>query len=447
MVYLLIAFCLAFIFVVLYLVYFNLFKAEDLRNHPANRRNSVDETKIVRGEIFDRFDNLLATNEEDENGKRYRELVHPRSYAHLIGYKSEIYSKSGLESSYDQYLLDIQAKDALSNLKKSMDASGRGNDLYLTIDNDLQIQAYNALEGFKGSIVVIRPSNGQVLAMVSRPSFDANKVDTLWDSLIKDDNSSLIARSINGLYTPGSIMKIVSSVALLESDINESYIDEGKTVIDGYEINNYGGNAYGEIGLKEALKYSSNVYFADKSLEIGWKKFKEVSDRFMFNKNIDFDLNISKSRTSFSSDMSKTDLAASSFGQGKTLVSPLHMAMLVSSIKNEGKMMAPYVVKDARNYKGNLVYTHEDKSISQVTSKKNADILKEYLDNVVGDGIGGKTGTAENSSGKSHSWFVGFLDDNDIAIAVVLEESGLTGSRGALPIARDILNSIRDKEY
>lgn len=441
----LVAFSFVFISVIGYLVYFQLFKAEDLANNSANRRNFVDEEYIVRGEIFDKYGTVLATNDEDDNGKAYRRQIYPEAYAHLIGYKSDTYGTSGIEKAFNSYLLDVHDKDPISQLRKSITTKSIGNDIELTIDNDLQLKAYDLLKGYKGSIVVIKPSTGEVLAMTSRPSFNTNKITSIWDDLINDnDNSPLINRATNGLYTPGSVMKIVSSVAVLESGVDQDYYDEGKTLIDGYTFSNYNEKAYGEIGLREALIYSANTYFADKSQEIGWKKFKEVSDRFMFNQAIDFDLSVSTSRAPFKSGMGKTELASSSFGQGNVLVSPLNMAMVGASIANDGIMMKPLVVNQILTYDGKVVYKAKKEDLSKVTSVENAQILQEYLRDTVrgkdsidisGHSISGKTGTAENASGKTHSWFVGFEKDEDIAIAVVLEESGLTGSQGAQPIA------------
>lgn len=442
-------FIIIFLSISLYLLFFQLVKADKLSKNPNNRRNFVDEENIERGLIKDR-NKVILVNNRIEDGKELRIQKYPELYSQIIGYESEKYGLSGLEKSYNFYLLDIQDKDPLNKLRKSISGNKIGNDLILTLDNDLQKIAYDLMENYKGSVVVMKPSTGEVLAMTSNPSFNSNELDKNWDRILADKNSPLINRATNGQYTPGSIIKVVSSIAVLESKVDQTFDDKGKIEIDGYEFKNFESKAYGKIGLKEALMNSSNTYFAAKSQAIGGNKFKEIFNRFNFNENLPFDIGTSPSKSFFSEDMDKTEIAAASFGQGKTLVSPLHMAMVISSISNDGIMKEPYLVEECISPEGRVKYKHEDRILSRVCEKENSEILKKYLRAVIkdrslvdlkGHEVCGKTGTAENASGKSHSWFIGFVDKEDIAIAVILEESNLTGSQGAAKVASKLLSS------
>ena len=439
-------FSLVFILVIVYLVYFQLFMADDLAQHPNNRRNSVDEANIVRGNIYDRNDVILARDQKDDNGIKYRELIYPYSYSHLIGYRSEIYGNSGIERYFNNYILDIQGKDPINELRRTVITQGVGNDVKLTIDNDLQLKANELMDGHKGAAIIMKPSTGEVLAMLSSPNFDANRVDSLWEGLINNESSPLFDRALHGQYIPGSIAKIVSSLAIMESGIDENYYDSGKAVIDGYTFENYGSIAYGDIDLEDAIDDSVNTYFADKALEVGRSKFREVYDRFLFNKEFDFDLPASGSKAPFRSDMGDTELAASSFGQGTLIVSPLHMAMMISSISNDGIMMQPYIVSNIYDKNGKTLYEAEEKVLSKVGDIHDIEKLQSYLRNnltgenidIYGYEIAGKTGTAENETDNWHGWFVGYEKEEDVAVAVVVEEAGEVGALSAQPIAEQL---------
>ena len=179
----------------------------------------------------------------------------------------------------------------------------------------------------------------------------------------------------------------------------------------------------------------------------------------MFNKNIPFDLPVKISQFP-KGKLGKTDLAASSIGQGRVLATPLNMAMVASAIANNGEVVKPILVKNVVTTTGKILKTYESEAISVATDSLKANEIKNMMIDVVKTGTGkggsiknvqvaGKTGTAENASEKSHAWFVGFAPaaDPKLAIAVVLEEEGSTGGTSAAPIARDLiiygLNNIK----
>lgn len=454
--FLLIMVVIVFVGISLYLVGFQLFQAKELAEHARNSRNWVDETGIERGKIIDRSGEVLAYSERLEGEDRWRRISeYSYSMAHLVGYSTQEHGKSGIESAYNGQLLGLQDDDLLGTVRDVLGKKGKGNDVELTVHAQLQSYIFNLLEGHKGSVVAMDPKTGEVLAMVSSPSFDSNNVDATWDELIEREDGVLLNRATQGVYTPGSIMKVVSAVSILEAGVPQSYDDSGVEVIEGAEIYNYEGDVRGEMDLEDALVHSTNTYFANKALLVGGEKMKETAERFLFNQDFPFSLRHEYSTVDYQGGMAKIDLASSAYGQGKTLVTPLHMAMVISSISQEGEMKEPQLVKSIKTPTGTTLYSQSPKTISQVTEPPVARELRDmlirtveyngycYLDGAV---IGGKTGTAENPSGEDHAWFITFAKGStkEFALAIVLEEEGRTGGQAAAPIAQQIYYKARE---
>ena len=225
--------------------------------------------------------------------------------------------------------------------------TSEGNDLRLTIDHNMQEKSRELLKGKKGSIITMNPKTGEIYSMVSLPDFDPSNLDDEWKGIIDNEDSPLLNRSIQGLYAPGSIYKIITSVGILETfGMEKNYTCTGKTTIDGYTFKDYRGSSHGNINLNGAFKSSCNPYFVDQTLLLGKDKLGEVSNRFMISKDIPFDLPVKKSRFDYEKSMDKTKIAASGIGQGDILVTPLNMTMMASAIANNGEMVKPILVKE-----------------------------------------------------------------------------------------------------
>ncbi|MDU7143098.1 MAG: penicillin-binding transpeptidase domain-containing protein, partial [Anaerococcus vaginalis] len=191
LIYVMMLFILLFLSIVLYLVYFQLFKAQTLADNSHNKRNWVNENVIKRGNIYDRNGNLLVYNEKDDNGNSIRVYKNGKINSAFTGYNSIKYGKSGLEKTYNKELLDISDQPT-SKIRDMVEKSGVGNNLNLTIDQTIQKIAYESLGDHIGSIVVMDPRNGEVLAMVSKPSYDPNSLDQDWDMLTQNTNAPLL---------------------------------------------------------------------------------------------------------------------------------------------------------------------------------------------------------------------------------------------------------------
>lgn len=451
MIFVLIVICIMFLALVIYINYFQIFKSEEVRNNPYNKRMWANEDKVERGSIYDRNGSLLAYNGKGEDSnKRY--YNYGPLYSHVIGYSYREYGKSGLELSYNNVLLDIKESAALNDLKNIVLPKSVGNDLVLTIDHKLQSKSRELLKGKKGTVITMNPKNGQIYSMVSYPDFDLENLKEEWQNISESEDSPFLNRATQGLYTPGSIFKLITTSSFLETEnINYLYTCNSKALIDGYEFNDYANISHGDIDLYGAFVNSCNPYYVEKVQEIGSDKLGKKAEDFLINKKIPFDLNIEKSRFDYSN-LKKTKLAASSIGQGDVLVTPMNMLLVTSAIANDGVMMKPKLVKEIRNKNGKIIRDYKKEELKKSLEIEDAKEIKEMMRRVITSGTGksasiknieiaGKTGTAENASGKTHSWFVGYSDKDNpkIAIIVLLEESGLTGAKGAAPIARDLI--------
>ncbi|QXM06398.1 peptidoglycan D,D-transpeptidase FtsI family protein [Crassaminicella indica] len=453
----LIALCTLFISLVVYLSYFEVFQASKIVSNNYNKRQWINEEYVLRGVIADRNGKTLAYSEKKENNQ-IRKYPYGRVYSHIIGYSFKEYGKAGLESSYNNELLNIKENPIQEITEKIIGTNEKGNNLILTIDHELQSYAERKLRGKKGAIVLMNPKTGEIYAMVSKPDFDPSIIKNQWNEIIEDKNSPLLNRATMGLYTPGSIFKTITATAALENkNVEKTFDCKGSINIDGYILKDYKGIAHGRLDMKRALEVSCNVFFSQAGLQLGEEKLRNVAEKYMFNKYIPFDLKVKKSRFPKGS-MTRPELGASAIGQGKILVTPLNMAMVAGAIANDGEMMKPILVKEVIDPKGRTVKINYPQVLSRTSSKAVAQDLKTMMISVVEEGSGknariknikvaGKTGTAQNETKKGHGWFIGFAPANDpkVAIAVVLENIGITGGKSAAPIAGDVMATALDR--
>lgn len=447
-------FLVFFLGLVLYMVFFQLFKAPDLRSNPQNMRNWVDETYFGRGRFYDRNGHEIVGREKDANGY-HRFSHHPNMYSHVIGYHSKQYGKTGLEKALNTQLLNLSTDNPIAALRGKILNEGTGNDVVLTIDNDLQYAAYTALEGHKGAAVAMDPRTGEILAMVSLPSFDVNTLDAHWSQLVENEDRALFPRATLGLYTPGSVMKPITALALLQEGVDLAYDDRGETTVDGKKYTNAGQAAYGKIGLKEALMHSSNVYFIDKTKNMDPKILREAAESVGFNEELPFVLPTSRSTAPYAEGMDVNLKVSNSFGQGNLLVSPLQMTVAYAAFANGGKLPEAHLVKNYIAPNGEKM--KETKPVVHRTINATfAHVLQEDLiatgkaiglTDRLGQAAGGKTGTAQTTGGSTNAWTIGFApaENPRVLVCVVVEDDGRSGQAAAMPIVAKILELALQK--
>ncbi|MBB6216272.1 peptidoglycan glycosyltransferase [Anaerosolibacter carboniphilus] len=443
-----------FIALVVYLSYFEIFRATKIVTNNYNKRQWLNEEYVLRGQIVDRNGKTLAYSEKTDDNKQVRKYKYGSLYSHLIGYSDKEYGKSGLESSYNNELLNINASNPILEItEKITGPKEKGNNLILTIDHDLQNYASQLLGNKKGALIAMNPKSGEVYAMVSKPDFNTTTFKENWEELVEDDQSPLLNRATSGLYTPGSVFKIITAAGALQNhEINTEYQCEGSVNIEGYVLREYQEIAHGNVDLEKAMAESCNVAFSQIGLQLGEQKLQDTAEKFMFNRIIPFDLKTKSSIFPSKGIMTKPELGASAIGQGKVLITPLNMVLATSAIANDGVMMRPILVKEILSSEGKTLKVNYPQALTRASSSLIAREIRDMMIKVVDDGTGknakiknikvaGKTGTAENDTGKAHAWFAGFApaDDPKVVVVVVLESYGSTGGKSAAPLARDMM--------
>lgn len=453
-----------------------MFKGPDIANDSGNKRLWARRNEILRGTIYDKDGNPLTNSIRVDKFNQSREYIYGDLYVHALGYIDERFGITGLEEEYDNELSKYSSfSNGIRSLLKNLDLKKAfenrdeekiGNGIVTTLDYNLQKVAYDAMGDLKGAVVALNPKTGEVLAMVSKPTYDPKNLEqTIEDANTGvDTESKLLNRTINGLYPPGSVFKTVTLAAALENDpsiTGRTFNDTGKiTFDDGTELNNYMKQAHGNLDLQMAYRVSSNVVFGTLSMEMGNEKLKEVAERFGFNSRVPgIGMSISESRFPSLKDYELGNIAQSGIGQASVLSSPMQMAIVAATVANDGVLMEPKLVNKIVDKDGNTIKEIQNKTLqSDVISKEIANTIKDYMGYLVSNNIyrwpafegtnaGGKTGTADymlddGSEGVPHGWFISAapLDDPKIAVAVIVEQ-GENGAGSAADIASKVVRA------
>ena len=443
-----------------------------------------------RGDILDRNGKVLATT--NENG--VREYPYGEIAAHLVGYvrginseeleahkgegytESSIIGKTGLELAFEERLrgtngTGIYIVDQNENVLETIAETDMedGEDIKTTIDIELQEEIYNEFDGDNGFSVTINPKTGEVLAMVSTPSFDSNKfitgfTDEEWDALSSDKNTPMFAR-YESTWVPGSSFKPITGAIGLTTDSFTADDDFGRSGTSWQNSESWGDymvttlTTYsGAASLRNALIYSDNIYFAKAALRIGGETFAEQLLKIGFDKDIDFPISMSNSQFASNNEFtSEIGLADSGYGQGQILVNPLHVALIYSAFVNDGNMIKPYI-----EYGKETEYWIED-AFSKEASEEIKDDLIQVVENSNGTAhearisdvtLAGKTGTAElkgagEEDGEELGWFNAFVvsdnaNEQILTINMIENVEDRGGSHYLLPKVRNIISWYLD---
>ena len=439
------------------LVYWQVVQADTLLKDKANRRLILMESRVTRGGIFDRNGEILA---QTQTSKGKKERVYPKGemFEPLLGYSTVKLASSGLEGNLADWLLGIKKVSATQAVQQLFALPRQGDDVVLTLDSRLQSIAYNALKGKMGAVVALDPRTGEILALVSQPSFSPTKLEENWADIISRDKDRPLEQRYFSLFPPGSTMKVVTSAAILRSGINTAdlYDCQGSTVINGQIISEQNDKAHGWVNYNMALADSCNTYFATFGVQAGEKNFLTAVKGFGFGQKIPFELNIPTSSitkaTPIPSKLTTNLLAASTFGQGEVLVTPFHMALITAGIANHGVIMTPHLIERVLDPAQNVIFEQKSQPWLTALSKEEADKITSGMVTAVNDGtaapgaitnvqVAGKTGSAEPGGDvPTHGWYIAFApaEAPRIAIAVMVEHGG-TGGGSAAPIARQII--------
>jgi peptidoglycan glycosyltransferase len=461
----LIVFLLLFVALVSYFSYFIAVKGPNVANSTLNKRLWAKRNEVLRGTIYDREGNPLTKSEMKTTLTQKREYTGGALFAHALGYVDQRYGITGLEATYDKELMADNSISYFELIRNKGEVKEKiGHSIKTTLDSDIQKAAYDLLGNRKGSVVVLDPKTGDILAMVSKPSFDPNNLEKIWKDINTNADRPLLNRSVSGLYPPGSVFKVITATAALESmeGVDERiFEDKGKIVFNSkYSLSNYGGKAMGNINLRTAVVKSSNVVFGTLAMELGNDKLKSIAEKYYFNRDIKGDgVVVDNSRFPEIPKTEPGNIAQSGIGQSSILATPMEMALTAATIANGGVMMKPKLVSEVLTFDKESLRIIPDEKLSQVTSKEIANIISSYMKDVVSSGTGksaavsgvkvcGKTGTADHSEeGEPHSWFIGFApyENPRVAIAVIVEKGG-TGGGAAAKVASGVIKKALEKK-
>ena len=438
------------------------------------------EKSIRKGSIFDRSglaERALAYSERNELGQYERRYPLGESSGHLVGYSSKLRGRTGLEEVFRRTLIGSQAGyvnnivSAFSN--RIMEFRHEGNDIYLTIDSRLQTASYEAMRGRKGAVIVMDPNTGEVLALVSSPGFSPKAADSeeMWRSILaRPEEAPLFNRSLGGLYPPGSVMKLILAAAAIENNLFPEYISgpdgftpklAAKTIHDNeFSVYNMRGEywpGHGRLTMDEALQKSSNVYFAKLAAELGAGMLGKQIKKFGFNSSVSWNTSnkilqnaLVIAHTVFPEPVSMTEeeMIWSALGQYKVLVTPMHVALMTSTIANGGDLYKPVIELGRFRKTNGKAMTSRSAKILRNMMRKVVASGTGYRANVPGLNVAGKTGTAETGTKKSHSWFTSFAPaDRPKMVVVVVVENGGYGGGAAAEAARDIYAKAKQLAY
>lgn len=455
------SFIFLFLATIGYFVYFDAVQSKDIITHPGNIHIAKLQDHTLRGRILASDGSELARTDVGADGKETRVYPYGNAFAHVVG-TSKI-NKSGLEASYESQMLlsnDNPLRKIVNDLKNE---KNKGDDVVTTLDLSLQQVAYNALGNNQGVVLAIEPSTGKILAMVSKPDYDPNTLAENYNDIISDENNKcLLNQATLGLFTPGSIFKIFTTLEYMREHPDYSaysYICNGSIYLDGGSgvtqmLACYHQTVHGTQDLAASFANSCNASFAHMGTLLNRTSFNQLCDQMLFNQKLPTSIPHYQSSFHLNSDDSDWMVGATAIGQGNTTMTPLHAAIIVSAIANDGVVMEPYLVDRIQNYSGNTVEKYMPKTYGSIMSSSEAEILTDMMEDVVTSGtatslsgmgyaIAGKTGTAEVDNYGNNAWFVGFApaDDPEIAVCVLVENASSSSSYAAVPIASQLFSA------
>jgi penicillin-binding protein 2 len=398
--------------------------------------------------------------------------------AHVIGYLGEI-DKRELESlkSYGytakdmigkagiEKMLDSSIRGRSGGMQVQVDNRGRqvkvlgsrsaksGKDVYLTIDAELQNLIWKMMKGKNGAAVFMDAGTGEILSLVSMPSYDPN--DSLGKVLNAPD-APLMNRAVSGQYPPGSLFKLVLSSAGLETGKireNSTFNCGGKLDVGKIEFHCWNRDGHGPVNVVNALTVSCNVYFYNLGMLLGVDRIHEYAKMFGFGRKTGIELfgeaegilpSKAWKRMEKKEGWYTGDTINFSIGQGYLSASPLQVVRMIAAIANGGELVQPHILKSV----GNIDLDNTRKKIKLKVKSGNLDIVRKGMKGVVNDkngtgwrawtevvSISGKTGTSQAGGGlRTHAWFGGFApsENPEICFAVFLEHGGSGGDMPAL---------------
>jgi peptidoglycan glycosyltransferase len=453
----------------------------------SNVRPVLASQRILRGRIEDRRERVLVDSEAVDGFARriypLAQVYNPAAFSNVVGFFSRRYGQSGLEASHAADLTGERGSELDRLQDRLFGRQQRGNHVRLTLDADVQAAAAAALGGRTGSVVVLDPRTGAVIALVSTPGFDPGqlafnpgaaswadedaRIDAYWRQLLSDGaGQPLLNRPTQGLYPPGSTYKTLTAVGVLEYPdagqpdtitCPETFIPDPAAPPVVNAVGNLASLTGDPSNLERVYAFSCNTAFAQYAVRLEPERMIDIAGRF----DIFTPQRSPGGYTEFSDLPTAASLlyvdpgflnqprglADTGYGQGQLLVTPLQMALTAGAIANDGVMMRPYLVQRVYRPDGSTVREYQPRPIRRTMAATTARRMRDYMsavarygfgssvsDYVPGIAVGGKSGTAEHVPGAvPHAWFIAIapLEEPRYAVAVMVESGGEGSSVGA----------------
>ncbi|MFC8130982.1 penicillin-binding transpeptidase domain-containing protein [Streptomyces sp. NPDC057302] len=449
-------------------------------DNPANRRQAITRFGQPRGDIM--VDGRAVTGSKDTGEQLRYERTYKKGplYAPVTGYASQVYGTTFLENAEDDILSGTDPMLAPLPLWNDISrAQNPGGQVRTTIRAAAQQAAYAGLGGKKGAVAAIEPSTGKILALVSTPSYDPERlsgtsgsVARSWAALNGSSDKPMLNRALRQTYPPGSTFKVVTAAAALDAG-TVTDLDAATKSPNPYTLPGTSTQLTNEVDgctnapLRYAFEWSCNTVFAKLGADTGLSDMLGTARDFGFN---DSGLKVPSSvaASNFDTSMDDAQLALSSIGQYDTRATPLQMAMVSAAVANGGQVQSPYLVDETTTDDGDVVGNTGTNSLHQAMNPATAMQLRELMTGVVDEGtgtnaaipgatVGGKTGTAQHgidNSGTPYAWFISWAQASgdaqpSVAVAVVVEDAAadrgdISGGGSAAPIAKAVMEAVLD---
>ncbi|MEU2081956.1 penicillin-binding protein 2 [Streptomyces albus] len=458
-------------------------QGDALADDEQNRRNMIQEYAQPFGDIIVGGRPVTGSQRSAHGGDmRYeRTYTDGALYAPVTGFSSQVRGATQLEGIYQDVLngTDDRLKSPLDLLTGD---SAKPGDVLTTIDPKVQRAGFEALGGKKGAAVAVDPKSGELLGVVSTPSFDPSTIsgsgkddDAAWRKLTardgndKNDDKPTLNRALRQAVPPGSTFKLVVAAAALEDGLYSS-VDEPTRSPDPYTLKGTSTPLENEnkaapcenASLRTALRYSCNNVFAKLATDLGAGKVRKQAEKFGFDDEKQ-DVPVRAATSNFPKKMDAAQTGLSGIGQFEVTATPLQMAMVSQAIANGGELVDPHMVSRVQDSSGHTLESFEDPDSHRVMSQDTASQLRSAMRTVVEKGtgsnaqidgmtVGGKTGTAQHgvdNSGTPYAWFTSYAQNADgkqVAVAVVVEDSDaaraeVSGNGLAAPIAKKMMRA------
>jgi len=376
-----------------------------------------------RGSIYDRNMVKLAYSDEETRLRKYGDNA--AYYQPLLGYYSVKSGRiSGLENTFD---------DLLTYSSRSV---ARGNDLVLTLDDGIMQAAAQAMNRkVEGACVVLNASNGEILGLLSSPSYNPATIDENYAEL--QSTNAFVNKATSPLI-PGSVMKIISSAAIIHAGLeSETFDDDGSFTVDSFTVVNHEKASYGEVALTKGIGYSVNTYFAAMSQQVGADAYEKELKAFLIGEDVKLDF--ATLRSTYNVD-TKLDLAVTAYGQGETAITPLQIAMATASVANGGPIYRPHILLKTLDPQGKVTGPEKADILATPLSKEDAQIIASgmkisasrsgFADSL---DVYSKTGTAETGkSGLANLWMTAYMEHNGQMYVVTMVQLNQEGTGSTL---------------